>query len=186
MRQDIIETTERELTDTGRQLVVSHMPLAYAMAWRMKDCGIGQEDLRQEASLGLCEAAMRYDESCNCSFATYARHWCRKMMLMAIHHNTSADSLHDETFQELEDEDLLRSGQLRRIDDALVCLTHRERLIVTQHYGLGTERLSITEIAQAQGFSKARASALHLRALKKLETALRNHPLVDYLTPWIE
>ena len=64
MRQDINEKVKMtELTDDARLLVISHMPLAYAMAWRMRDCGISLEDLRQEGCLGLCEAAMRYDES---------------------------------------------------------------------------------------------------------------------------
>ena len=188
MRQDINEKVKMtELTDDARLLVISHMPLAYAMAWRMRDCGISLDDLRQEGCLGLCEAAMRYDESTDCCFATYASHWCRKMMLMAIHRGRTAMSLQDETFLEQEDdEDLLRTGQQQRIEDALKCLLPKEQQIVRQFYGIDCKRLSLTEIAAELGFSKARASTLHLRALRKLEAALREHPLVDYLTPWLE
>ena len=187
MRQDVQKPKMAELTDSCRLLVTNHIPLAYAMAWRMKDCGVSLEDLRQEGCLGLCEAAMRYDEDANCSFATYARHWCRKMMFMAIHRGRTAESLREETLrEETDDEDLLRSGQLRRIDDAMQCLTPQERQIIRQFYGLGTERRSLTEIANGFGFSKARASTLHLRALRKLEKAFREHPLADYLTPWLE
>ena len=187
MRQDIQKDMVTELTDDHRLLVISHMPLAYAMAWRMRDCGISLEDLRQEGCLGLCEAALRYDENMDCSFATYASHWCRKMMLMAIHRGKTADSLQDETLREQEDdEDLLRTGQQRRIDDCLQCLTQQEQQIIRRFYGFETKRLSLTEIASSMGFSKARASALHRRSLQKLEAALREHPLVDYLTPWLE
>ena len=184
MRQDVQENKVTTLTDAGRLLVISHMPLAYAMAWRMRDCGISQEDLRQEGCLGLCEAAMRYDEAMGCRFATYAAHWCRKMMLIAIHGNRATDSLEEETLrkQEQEDgEDRLRTGQLQRIDEALRCLTPTEQQIITQFYGIDTEQRSITEIATLLGISKARASVLHSRALQKLKAALRERPLGDYL-----
>lgn len=78
MRQDV---RHNETTD---HLVVSHLPLAYAMAWRLRDCGVSLEDLRQEGALGLCEAAKRYDENIGNTFAAYASYWCRKMMLKAI------------------------------------------------------------------------------------------------------
>ena len=121
-----------ELTDDCRLLVISHMPLAYAMAWRMRDCGISLEDLRQEGCLGLCEAALRYDESADCSFAAYASHWCRKMIFTAINRNKrNAESQLETSLQEEEtDEDLLRTGQRNRINDALRCLTPKEQTIV--------------------------------------------------------
>lgn len=177
-----------ELTDDCRLLVISHMPLAYAMAWRMRDCGVSLEDLRQEGFLGLCEAALRYDETADCSFAAYASHWCRKMMFMAINrYRRSADSLPDTPPRKEEaDEDLLRTGQRQRIDDALQCLTPKEQLIVRQFYGLDTERLNFAKIASSLGISRVRAFALHGHALRKLEKALMERPLVDYLTPWLE
>jgi len=190
MRQDIV-TREKlaALTDDGRLLVISHMPLAYAMAWRMRECGVSMEDLRQEGCLGLCEAAMRYDETMDCNFATYAIHWCRKMMFAAIGRNQTTESLQDGTFREEdneEDGDLLRSGQRRRIDEALQCLTPQEQQVIRQFYGLDGEQQSLTEIASLLGFSRSRASALHLQALRKLEKALQERPLVDYLTPWLD
>lgn len=188
MRQDIKENKMAKLTDERRLLVISHMPMAYAMAWRMKDNGISLEDLRQEGCLGLCEAALRYDPAADCSFAAYASHWCRKMMFMAIdRYKRHTDSQTETPLRdEEEDENLLRTGQQQRIDDALKCLTPGEQLIVKQFYGLEAERLSLTEIASLLGISKARASALHSRALRKLEKALMERPLVDYLTPWLK
>ena len=79
MRQETNENKMASLNDDCRLLVISHMPLAYAMAWRLKDCGVSLEDLRQEGCLGLCEAATRYNEQLGCRFATYASYWCRKM-----------------------------------------------------------------------------------------------------------
>lgn len=190
MRQDKLNEKLKELTNDHRLLVISHLPLAYAMAWRMKDCGVSIEDLKQEGCLGLCEAALRYDETAENTFATYARHWCRKMMLMAIHSRATTESLQDNARQpqaeEEEDEDLLRTGQQKRIEDSLLCLSPQEQQIVRQFYGINTKRLNLTEIADTLGLSKTRISVLHQRALKKLEKALIERPLVDYLTPWLE
>ena len=176
-----------ELTDDCRLLVVSHMPLAYAMAWRMKDYGVSLDDLRQEGCLGLCEAALRYDENTDCCFATYARYWCRKMMCLAIRRHKRSDSLQEEPAREQEDEqDILRLGQQQRIDEALKCLTPKEQQVVREFYGIDCNRLSITEIASLHDISKSSATILHKRALEKLEAALMERPLVDYLAPWLE
>lgn len=189
MRQETIKKDKMaELTTDGRLLVVSHLPMAYAMAWRMKDCGVSLDDLRQEGCLGLCEAALRYDGDADVCFATYARPWCRKMMLLAIDAHRMCVGEQDEEFREdpEADEDQLRSRQRERIDEALGCLLPKEQAIIRQYYGLDCEACSLTEIAASLGFSKTRASVLHFRALRKLRRALRKRPLEDYLTPWHE
>lgn len=78
------DTMPGQLTPEMQQLVARHMPMAQKMVWRLKDYGVGLNDLQQEACMGLCEAAPRYDAKSEASFATYARHWCRKRMLLAI------------------------------------------------------------------------------------------------------
>lgn len=176
-----------KLTDAHRRLVASHMPLAYAMAWQAKNSGVCLDDLRQESCIGLCEAAIRYDESQQCRFATYARYWCQKMILKAINREKTTAETNADTLQDVADEETLRSGQQHRIDHALEDLTPTERQIVTLYYGIGTPQpLSIAETATAIGISKARASALHLQALKKLNAALAKRPLADYLTTWLQ
>lgn len=175
-----------ELSDDCRLLVISHMPLAYAMAWRLKDYGVSLEDLRQEGCLGLCEAAMRYNENVDSSFATYARHWCRKMMLLAIRCHRRSGNGQEAAVEGQTDEDLLRTAQRQRIDEALQCLTPQEQQAVRLYYGLDGERSSLTEIATSLGISKARVSSVHQHALGKLESALLDRPLVNYLAPWLE
>ena len=187
MRQETNENKMASLNDDCRLLVISHMPLAYAMAWRMKDFGVSLEDLRQDGCLGLCEAAARYDERVGSSFAAYASHWCKKMMMLSIKRHNSTEELQEERTQVAEDDDdMLRTGQRQRIDEALRCLTRTEQQVVRLFYGLDGKRLNLTEIAAMLGMSKTRTSTLHLRALKKLEAALRERPLVNYLAPWLE
>ena len=176
-----------ELTDDCRLLVLSHMPLVYAMAWRLRDKGISQDDLQQEGFLGLCEAATRYDENVDCSFATYASYWCRKMMLRVIRRGRrTAGNLSVEQESEQESHDVLRLGQQHRIADALKDLTAKERQVVRLTYGIDTKQLSFTEIAARMGISKTSVSVIHRQALHRLEAALMRRPLVDYLGPWLE
>lgn len=177
MRQETNENKMASLNNDCRLLVISHMPLAYAMAWRLKDCGVSLEDLRQEGCLGLCEAATRCNEQLGCRFATYASYWCRKMMLRAIHRTPMTDSLQDETYREAdEDDDILRIGLQRYIDDALQRLTHQEQQVVRMYYGIGCESLSLREIAATMGISISRASTLHQQAIQRLKTTLKRRP----------
>jgi len=83
------EECQSALTDEQRRLVEEHLPLAYASAWHLQGCGVPLDDLRQEACLGLCDAARRYDASVGTPFAAYARHWCRKRTLLAVWHHGS-------------------------------------------------------------------------------------------------
>ena len=169
-----------ELTDDCRLLVISHMPLAYAMAWRMKDYGVSVKDLRQEGCLGLCEAALRYDESVGCRFATYASYWCRKKIFLAIRHQNPSEDLQEETLRLPEDEDdSFRTEQRKCIDEALQCLTQQEQQIIRLFYGLEGNELSITEISTALGLSKARITALHQRSLLRLKAKLGRRPFAD-------
>ena len=62
-------------TDTQRavdDLVRQYLPLARRLAWRYAGRGEPFEDLVQVASLGLLNAARRYDESRRIAFAAYA------------------------------------------------------------------------------------------------------------------
>jgi RNA polymerase sigma factor (sigma-70 family) len=187
MRQDIKNNKMGELTDDCRLLVISHMPLAYAMAWKMKNRGVSLGDLKQEGCIGLCEAAMRYDENADCSFAAFASQWCRKMMLLAIKRHKTSDNPQDDNIREPDDsDDLLRIGQQERIDEALECLSRQEQKVIRMFYGIDGNQLNLTEIANTLGISVKRASVVHKCALGKLEAALMERPLVDYLASWLK
>lgn len=193
------EECQSALTDEQRRLVEEHLPLAYASAWHLQGCGVLLDDLRQEACLGLCEAARRYDASVGTPFAAYARHWCRKRTLLAVRHHGSpvrlpenerpqarfySLSAEDDTRDD-DDEEQLRKAQADRIDDALQCLTPREQTVVRLFHGFDYPRLSMAEIAAALGFSKPRVSFIYRHALGHLHEALAARPLADYLTRWL-
>lgn len=72
------------LTREQQQLVAENVEYAQSLALRFSGCGVPLEDLQQESCLGLCEAALRYDEGNNASFRTFAYFWCRKKILLAV------------------------------------------------------------------------------------------------------
>lgn len=190
--------------------------MAMGMAWRLKDYGVTLEDLQQEACLGLCEAALRFDETAENNFAAYARHWCRKMMLEAINRygapmqlppaqrremrfyslnldqnnqdeddNKMADRLQDGISIDQDNSEMLRQGQLLRLDDALTTLSPQEQDVVRMLHGLGGEPMTMQEVGMALGFSKQHISKIHQSALRKLNDALAQRPLDEYLAPWM-
>ena len=62
--------------------------LCDSQIWRIvkqySNCGIPQEDLMQEALIGLLFAIEKYDPAFNVRFATYATYWIREAVLEAI------------------------------------------------------------------------------------------------------
>ena len=78
----------KPLTDEQRRMVETNMPLAKMMsrkyAYFCKSKRIDEEDLMQEACLGLCIAAQNFDISKGAQVKTYAYNHCLRMVLMAI------------------------------------------------------------------------------------------------------
>ena len=56
----------------NEDLVLNNMKLAYSTAWKMRDTGIGMDDLQSLALLGLVKAARDYDEKRGYKFSNLA------------------------------------------------------------------------------------------------------------------
>ncbi len=65
-------------------LIGAHMTLARRMARERQGRGVSLQDLEQEALVGLCVAADRFDPSKGCTFAAHAAHWIKKYVLAAL------------------------------------------------------------------------------------------------------
>ena len=59
------------------ELVRAHLPLVRSIARRYRLSWLRDDDLVAEGSLGLLEAARRFDPAFGVRFATYAAHWVR-------------------------------------------------------------------------------------------------------------
>ncbi|MCW9043246.1 MAG: RNA polymerase factor sigma-32 [Pseudopelagicola sp.] len=87
MRQEMLDAeTELELATAWRdrrdaaalhRLIQAYMRLAISMAGKFRRAGVSQNDLIQEAMLGLMKAADKFDPERGVRFSTYAVWWIR-------------------------------------------------------------------------------------------------------------
>lgn len=65
-------------------LLKEHAALIGGIAKRYAGRGLPLEDLRQEAMLGIIDAASHFDPSQGTQFSTYATYWIKKRILAAL------------------------------------------------------------------------------------------------------
>ncbi len=72
--------------DARQRLIEGNLPLAKALAYRYRHCGVEHDDLLQEVSLGLNEAARSWVDGATPEgfFFAYARPFCIKRIASAI------------------------------------------------------------------------------------------------------
>src|SRR5688572_19911920 len=70
--------------DAGDRLVTAHLRSVIKMAQKYRGYGIYLSDLIAEGSIGLLEAARRFEPDRGLRFLTYARYWIRAYMLSHI------------------------------------------------------------------------------------------------------
>ena len=176
------------LTKEQQLLVVKNMPLAENLAKRYAGLGrykgIAMEDLQQEAFVGLCEAAARYDASRGADFKTYAYPWCRKYILMAI---KGVPETADDDVEKLgildADDPLTGSGQVNdaeecaiRVEALLAVLDKKEQQVICLAYGIEQkvgkgcgEPLGFKEIARKMQLHAGRVHQIYEQAMAKME-----------------
>lgn len=162
--------------EAQRRLVEQHLTFArnlgkrYAAVGRMK--GIPLADLQQEACMGLCEAALRYDPGKGVAFQTYAYLWCKKFITEAINRGMSADDFADveRLEEELTDEEEEADRERRaKVVILLGRLNEKERLVIAWAFGLEGEPKGFKEIADETQVSRARVRQIYDRAMAKME-----------------
>ena len=76
----LVEAMRNGDPEAADRLVCAHAPLVRGLAKRYVVLGVGRDDLEQEGTLGLLDAARRFDPEHGNRFATYARWWVRYRM----------------------------------------------------------------------------------------------------------
>jgi RNA polymerase sigma factor (sigma-70 family) len=165
-------------------LLESHMALAYGIAKRYTNRGLPLEDLRQEALLGLLDAAKSYAASKGAGFATYATYWIKKRIIAALDREgkcggalsgtADPDSLRDEsvpveqctspTHPRMDYGNVSASSQtggLTLPDD----LPEAERAVLDACYNL---RHPLKQVAADMGISVERVKHLRCKALRRI------------------
>ena len=80
----LLRAAQRGDRGARERLVVSHLGLVRAVAWRYRDLGLPLDDLVQEGSVGLLEAIDHYDPRRGPPFESYARFRVRRAIRNAL------------------------------------------------------------------------------------------------------
>lgn len=154
------------------QLILEHQDLACSIALKYRDKGVPTEDLKQEALLGLIEAAGTFDPALGNQFSTHASFRIKKRVLEALTREGKtglrASELDDGMLAELPAPEQ-QAGDDLQLPEAMPEL---EKRVLSLSYG---EKLSFKEISIRLGLSVEKVKQLKQKALRRLRSMLA-HP----------
>lgn len=166
--------------DAEADLVVAHLPLARAIAWRYWTLwqSAPLQDLEQEAALALLVAVRRYEQGRGARLATYATHWIRVRVARACRRwwrqpQEPADGYHGRALEQVGGKepgpvDLDVRGLLAELPPA-------RRRCLELAFGFEGPALGGEDLAAALGVSTAAAHKTRARALEQLRGLAGNY-----------
>lgn len=191
-------TAEQESTADRDSLILHNARLAASRSSRWSGRGVSDEDLEQEAMVGLIKAANKFDPSKGTRFSTHATPWIDNQLRRAVQKGQQvrlpiylqqearegtvrptfkvAGTSGDEGMLDPEDRNSLspeEGAELNRwrehLRGRLHLLSPRETSVLTGCYGLDGERpLTVTEMAEEHGVSRGMISKIKKRAEDKI------------------
>ena len=169
------EKAALKLNGVQQRLVEENIPFAmnlgksYAAVGRLK--GVPVEDLQQEACIGLCAAAKKYDARQGVKFSTYAFLWCKKYILKAISDETLKCEYDTEVADTVEDEDdtMLAEQRKTKVEAMMSVLDRHEKKVICLMFGFEGEEKTMKEVASKMRLQQTRVRQIYNKALNKLE-----------------
>lgn len=169
------------------KLVTANLGFVVSIARQYQDKGLVLDDLVSEGNLALMLAASKWKPEKGIRFVQYAVWDIRKAIERAIDQqgniihdapasvgftNSRVDMVVAKTNRNAHDEvDLADAGS--ELTGSLGCLNERERKVITLYYGLGTDALTMIEIAEQMGLKRERVRQIRKKAEQKLRKPLR-------------
>jgi len=155
-------------------LLKSYIPLVRKIAHTYKRYGVPLEDLVQEGSIGILDAARSFDATKGAKFSTYACFWVKKRILEALGREKKESlyslSLNDEIeIPAAPAEGTSLSFELPQT------LPQEESTVMQLLYG---EHRTLNEVASHLNISREKARQLRQKALRRLKV---NTPLTESL-----
>jgi len=163
------------LNDAQRKLVVDNLDYARRLSAKYAGIaiskGIDPQDIEQEASLGLCEAAMKYKEGSEAEFTSFAYNFCkhRIMVMLSPSEYTTEDDDVEAYDEHIVDDDEEQKALKERIARLHAVLGGKELQVITLIYGFEGDPMSFIEVAEMMHLTSARVHHLHDVALVKME-----------------
>ena len=138
--------------DQSRErLIVSNLRLVAKIAQEYTDVGLPLMDLIQEGNMGLIEAVDRFDPDRGFRLSTYAVHWIRRAILLAINNSSRTIRIPDYLFRALR-----RMSQMRSLAEGGL-VGDKE---ITEAIGMSAERLRQVEAQVSELVSLDRGVSL--------------------------
>ena len=173
------------------KLVTANLGFVVSVARQYQDRGLSLDDLVSEGNLALMLAAGKWKPEKGVRFVQYAVWDIRRAIERAIDQqeniihdapssvgftNSRVDMVVAKTNRNIHDEIGLASAGSELVD-SLGCLNERERKVITLYYGLGTNALTMIEIAMEMGLKRERVRQIRKKAERKLRKPFRKtHP----------
>ena len=164
------------------KLVTANLGFVVSVARQYQDRGLSLDDLVSEGNLALMLAAGKWKPEKGVRFVQYAVWDIRRAIERAIDQqeniihdapssvgftNSRVDMVVAKTNRNIHDEIGLSSAGSELLG-SLCCLNERERKVVTLYYGLGTNALTMIEIAMEMGLKRERVRQIRKKAERKL------------------
>ena len=173
------------------RLVTANLGFVVSVARQYQDRGLSLDDLVSEGNLAMMLAAGKWKPEKGIRFVQYAVWDIRKAIERAIEQqeniihdapgsvgftNSRVDMVVAKTNRNIHDEIGLSSAGSELVG-SLGCLNERERKVITMYYGLGTNALTMIEIAMEMGLKRERVRQIRKKAERKLRKPFRKtHP----------
>ena len=173
------------------KLVTANLGFVVSVARQYQDRGLSLDDLVSEGNLAMMLAAGKWKPEKGVRFVQYAVRDIRRAIERAIDQqeniihdapasvgftNSRVDMVVAKTNRNIHDEIGLSSAGSELLG-SLGCLNERERKVITLYYGLGTNALTMIEIAMEMGLKRERVRQIRKKAERKLRKPFRKtHP----------
>ena len=168
------------------KLVTANLGFVVSVARQYQDNGLSLDDLVSEGNLALMLAAGKWKPEKGIRFVQYAVWDIRKAIERAI--EQQGNIIHDAPASvgftnsrvdmavaksnRTADESVAFLSADSELAGSLGCLNERERKVIVLYYGLGTDALTMMEIANEMGLKRERVRQIRKKAERKLRRPL--------------
>lgn len=168
------------------KLVTANLGFVVSVARQYQDNGLSLDDLVSEGNLALMLAAGKWKPEKGIRFVQYAVWDIRKAIERAI--EQQGNIIHDApasvgfTNSRVDmavaksnrnaDENIAFLSADSELAGSLGCLNERERKVIILYYGLGTDAITMMEIANEMGLKRERVRQIRKKAERKLRKPL--------------
>ena len=168
------------------RLVTANLGFVVSVARQYQDNGLSLDDLVSEGNLALMLAAGKWKPEKGIRFVQYAVWDIRKAIERAIEQqgniihdvpasvgftNSRVDMAVAKSNRNADESVSFLSADME-LTGSLGCLNERERKVIILYYGLGTDVLTMMEIAEEMGLKRERVRQIRKKAERKLRKPL--------------